>query len=83
MMIERKHLPYSKAFHHHLAGAVRERPLLILVEPLEDFPRRTLNLFRNVDNRQNTSCLHQADCMFKGDCTCMADIEKEQGVRLV
>lgn len=61
MMVKREHLPDAEAFHHHLAGTIREGPFLIPIESLKCFPGSTLNLLTDMDNHQDAPCLHLVD----------------------
>ena len=83
MMIESEDLSDTEAFHHHLAGTVRKRPLFILVESLKHFPGRTLDFFRNINNRQDACRSHQVDRAFERNCTRVANVEQQQGVTLI
>ncbi|HEY7496456.1 MAG TPA: hypothetical protein VIH59_35815 [Candidatus Tectomicrobia bacterium] len=39
MVVKREHLSDPEGFHDHLGGAIRKRPLLILVEPFKSMAR--------------------------------------------
>jgi hypothetical protein len=83
MVVKGEHLADAQVFHDHLGGAVRKRPLFVLIEPLKRSPGRLFKRFADMDDDQDTSRLHQGNGTFERHRAGVADIVEQQSVALI